>query len=70
LPRYLIEHDLRDTRLLPIVGKHFKGGQVELVAARRRETPHGPVADRLWHYIRAQAADFTAAVKTSRARKD
>jgi DNA-binding transcriptional LysR family regulator len=69
LPRYLIEQDLRDARLLPIMGKHFKGGQVELVAARRRETPHGPVAERLWHYIREQAADFTAAVKTSGVRK-
>jgi DNA-binding transcriptional LysR family regulator len=69
LPRYLIEQDLRDARLLPIMGKHFKGGQVELVAARRRETPHGPVAERLWHYIREQAADLTAAVKTSGVRK-
>lgn len=39
LPRYLIEQDLRDGRLLPITGRHFKGGRVELVAARRRNTP-------------------------------
>jgi DNA-binding transcriptional LysR family regulator len=46
LPEYLIEQDLRDGRLLPITGTHFKGGQMELVAARRRNAPHGPIADR------------------------
>jgi DNA-binding transcriptional LysR family regulator len=58
LPRYLIEQELRDASLLPIVGRHFKGGQVELVAARRRNMPHGPVANRLWHYIGEQAPGF------------
>jgi DNA-binding transcriptional LysR family regulator len=58
LPRYLIEQELRDASLLPIVGRHFKGGQVELVAARRRNMPHGPVANRLWHYIGGQASAF------------
>jgi DNA-binding transcriptional LysR family regulator len=58
LPRYLIEQELRDASLLPIVGRNFKGGQVELVAARRRNMPHGPVANRLWHYIREQASAF------------
>jgi DNA-binding transcriptional LysR family regulator len=58
LPRYLIEQELRDASLLPIVGRHFKGGQVELVAARRRNMPHGPVASRLWHYIGEQAPGF------------
>jgi DNA-binding transcriptional LysR family regulator len=58
LPRYLIEQELRDANLLPIVGRHFKGGQVELVAARRRNMPHGPVANRLWHHIGEQAPGF------------
>jgi DNA-binding transcriptional LysR family regulator len=58
LPRYLIEQELRDASLLPIVGRNFKGGQVELVAARRRNMPHGPVANRLWHYIGEQASAF------------
>jgi DNA-binding transcriptional LysR family regulator len=55
LPTYLIEEELRDGRLLPITGKHFTGGRAELVAARRRAKPHGPVATRLWRYIAEQA---------------
>jgi DNA-binding transcriptional LysR family regulator len=56
MPHYLIAQNLRDKSLLPITGKHFKGGRVELVAARRRNTPHGPIANRLWHFIGEQAA--------------
>jgi hypothetical protein len=47
---------------LPITGKHFKGGQVELVAARRRNTPHGPIANRLWQFIEEQATELIAAL--------
>ena len=61
MPRYLVEPDLREGKLLPITGKHLKGGQGELVAARRRNTPHGPVANRLWQYIRDQAAEIIPA---------
>jgi DNA-binding transcriptional LysR family regulator len=56
MPRYLIERELEDGTLLPITGDHFKGGQVELVAARRRDAPHGPIANRLWQFIGDQAA--------------
>src|SRR5579863_5919052 len=45
MPRYLIEANLRDGSLIPITGGYFKGGRNELVAARRRDTPHGPVAN-------------------------
>jgi DNA-binding transcriptional LysR family regulator len=62
MPKYLIAQDLRRGRLIPITGKHFKGGQAELVAARRRDIPHGPIADRLWQFIGDQAAKFDAAV--------
>lgn len=55
LPRFLIERNLRDASLLPITGQHFRGGQVELVAARRRDVPHGPIANRLWSFIGEQA---------------
>jgi DNA-binding transcriptional LysR family regulator len=58
LPAYLIEQDLRQKRLIAITGKHFRGGQAELVAARRRQAPHGPVANRLWRYIEEQAPAF------------
>jgi DNA-binding transcriptional LysR family regulator len=61
MPIYLIEQDLRDKRLVDISGRHLRGGQVDVVAARRREAPHGPIAHRLWRYIEEQA---TAFVKT------
>jgi DNA-binding transcriptional LysR family regulator len=61
MPRFLVEQELRGGGLLPISGRHLKGGQVELVAARRRDTPHGPVANRLWQYIRDQAAEIIPA---------
>ena len=62
LPKYLIEQDLRKKRLLDISGRHLRGGKVELVAARRREVPHGPIAKRLWRYIEEEAVAFTAAI--------
>src|SRR6202790_1496808 len=61
MPRYLIEQDLREGRLLSIVGKHLRGNRAELVAARRRGVPHGPIATRLWQYIRDQAAEIIPA---------
>jgi DNA-binding transcriptional LysR family regulator len=62
MPHHLIEQNLRDGSLLPIIGKHMKGGQVELVAARRRNTPHGPIANRLWRFIEEQTAGLVATV--------
>jgi len=51
MPRYLIEDELRSGKLLAITGKHFQGGKAEIVAARRRDVPHGPIAARLWQYV-------------------
>lgn len=56
MPDFLINEDLRSGRLLRISGKHLPGGRVELVAARRRNVPHGPVAARLWRYVGEQLA--------------
>jgi DNA-binding transcriptional LysR family regulator len=61
MPRYLIEQNLRDGSLLSIAGRHFRGGQAELVAARRRNAPHGPIASRLWQFIGDQAAEIIPA---------
>jgi DNA-binding transcriptional LysR family regulator len=61
MPRYLIERDLRTKRLLPITGKHFRGGEAELVAARLRNAPHGPIANRLWQYVADQTARLVPA---------
>ncbi|MFE0013428.1 LysR family transcriptional regulator [Mesorhizobium sp. NPDC059054] len=58
LPRFMIEEDLRSGRLLSIAGKHFPGVDIDLVAARRRDRSHGPVATRLWEHIQTCAPDF------------
>jgi DNA-binding transcriptional LysR family regulator len=55
LPRFMIEDELRSGRLLSVAGKHFPGVHIELVAARRRDRPHGPVATKLWEYIRQRS---------------
>jgi DNA-binding transcriptional LysR family regulator len=55
LPDFLISEELKSGRLLSIKGTHLRGGKAELVAARRASVPHGPVAERLWRFIAAQA---------------
>src|SRR5579863_3593528 len=62
MPRYLIEPNLRDGSLIAITGQYFKGGRNELVATRRRDAPHGPVANRLWQFIADQAARIVPAI--------
>jgi DNA-binding transcriptional LysR family regulator len=56
---FLIEQELRDGRLFSIAGRHLTGGRVELTAARRRDLPHGPIANQLWQHIEERAATFT-----------
>jgi DNA-binding transcriptional LysR family regulator len=53
LPQFLIDADLRKGRLQSIAGRYLPGSVEELVAARRSDRPHGPVANRLWDYINA-----------------
>jgi DNA-binding transcriptional LysR family regulator len=48
LPRHLIEADLREGRLVSFANATFRGGTIELVAARKSGRPHGPIAARLW----------------------
>jgi DNA-binding transcriptional LysR family regulator len=55
LPDFLIGEELGCGRLLSIKGRHLSGGKVDLVAARRRNVAHGPVAERLWRYVASQA---------------
>lgn len=55
LPRFLIEQELRVGRLLSIAGRHFPGIVEDLVVARRRDRPHGPVATRLWDFFEQHA---------------
>lgn len=51
LPRFLIDAELHDGRLLSIAGRHLPGVVEELVVARRRDQPHGPVATALWGFL-------------------
>jgi excinuclease UvrABC ATPase subunit len=39
----------------------FEGSPADLVAARRRDTPHGPIANRLWQFIADEAAKIIPA---------
>jgi DNA-binding transcriptional LysR family regulator len=55
LPRFLIDRELDDGRLLSIAGRHIPGVVEELVVARRRDRPHGPVADELWAFLQRHA---------------
>lgn len=62
MPNFLIEQDLRDGRLIDIAGRHLAGGTAEIVAARRRDAPHGPIATRLWRYVEERVPAFAEAV--------
>jgi DNA-binding transcriptional LysR family regulator len=55
MPNFIIAEELRDGRLLSLAGKHLRGGAGEIVAARRRDRPHGPISDLLWQFIHEQA---------------
>ena len=53
MPGYLVKDELADGRLLSIRGRYFKESQLQLVAARRSDVMHGPVAARLWEYLQS-----------------
>ena len=55
MPRFLIEEELRTGRLISIAGRHLPGRTEELVVARRRDRPQGPISNRLWDHIQQQA---------------
>jgi DNA-binding transcriptional LysR family regulator len=68
MPSFMIAEELRSGRLLSIAGKHLRGGAGEIVAARRRDRPHGPVADRLWQFISEQAPALSTAMGKAKLR--
>ena len=63
MPRFLIEEELRDGRLQSIAGRHLPGRTEELVVARRRDQPQGPISTRLWAYIQREAPILRRALK-------
>ncbi len=55
LPHFLINEELADGRLLSIAGRHLPGVVEDLVVARRRDRPHGPVAAELWEFLQVHS---------------
>ena len=66
MPSFLISQELREKRLLSIAGKHFPGSTQKIVAARRRDVPHGPIANQLWQFIEEQAPAIGKAARVGR----
>jgi DNA-binding transcriptional LysR family regulator len=48
LPKWMIEEELRDGRLISIASRHLHGRTEHIAAIRRRRSAHGPVLDALW----------------------
>ncbi|MGZ3182792.1 MAG: LysR family transcriptional regulator [Telluria sp.] len=57
MPLHLVQDDLAAGRLADLRGEALRGGQVQMVAARRAGVSHGPVAQALWDSLRTQALD-------------
>ncbi|MFM0033671.1 LysR family transcriptional regulator [Paraburkholderia strydomiana] len=55
LPDFLIGEEIRSGALKSIAGRSFPGHTETVVAARRSDGIHGPVAERLWAYLQANA---------------
>lgn len=55
MPLFLVEQELRDGHLQSIASRHLPGLDQDLVVARRRDQPQGPIANRLWSYIEQEA---------------
>ncbi|ANH71350.1 LysR family transcriptional regulator [Ralstonia insidiosa] len=55
MPQHLIEKELRSGKLVSLEGRHFKRSKLDIVAARLRGRPVGPVAQALWRYLAEEA---------------
>ncbi|MBN3788348.1 LysR family transcriptional regulator [Burkholderia sp. Ac-20353] len=53
MPLHLIDKELRSGKLVSLEGRHFKRSKLDIVAARLRGRPVGPVASALWKYLAA-----------------
>jgi DNA-binding transcriptional LysR family regulator len=56
MPSHLVAGDLTEHRLVSLEGRHLRGAALKHYVARRRDTAHGPVAQRLWIQLQQQAA--------------
>ncbi|MDB4972510.1 MAG: transcriptional regulator [Myxococcaceae bacterium] len=55
MPEPMIERELAEQSLVSLAGEHFASSEIVLCAARRVGLRHGPVAERLWAYLRTQS---------------
>ncbi len=67
MPLHLVERELRSGRLLSLEGRHFKRTRLDIVAARRRDRPAGPVAERLWGLLNTGLPESGRTRKAARA---
>ena len=63
MPAFLVADELRRGRLQSIAGRHLRGGSGEVVAARRRDKPHGPAAERLWRFVGERAPALRGTIR-------
>ena len=54
LPDFMVEPEIQSGRLLNLQGRHLPGRRETLAVMRRRDKPHGPVAEALWRWISDQ----------------
>lgn len=52
LPKHLVEDEMTKGQLLSIAGSHIKNIQRDIVAARLQDRPVGPVAKKLWEFLK------------------
>lgn len=51
LPDFMVKDELGDGRLISLRNRHLPGRVETLAAMRRRDRPHGPVAQKLWSML-------------------
>jgi len=66
MPLHLIEPELRRGRLLSLEGRHFKRTHLDIVTARRRDRPAGPVATQLWEQLASHPPEIDGTTRASR----
>ncbi len=59
LPDFLVADELRSGELTSFEGTHFKRNRVDIVVARLRHRPSGPVAQRLWEFMERHRSNAT-----------
>lgn len=64
MPHFLVDDELRDGRLVSITAPQLPGHAETLVAVRRSDRPHGPVAQALWETLHGAASQLRTWLST------